>query len=102
MGLNVLRYFGSKNKLGHRIMRYFPPHTTYVEPYGGSASVLLNKPPSTLEIYNDLDGQVVNLFRVLRDPDQAERLIRLVELTPCRGRGWSGKQAGRRRIATTQ
>jgi len=52
----------------------------YCEPFAGSAAVLLNRPPSPVETYNDLDGEVVNFFRVLRI--QSEELIRQIGLTP--------------------
>lgn len=76
----ALRYYGGKWKLAPWIISHFPPHQNYVEPCGGAASVLLQKPRSPLETYNDLDGAVVNFFRVLRDrPDD---LIRKIRLTP--------------------
>jgi DNA adenine methylase len=55
-------------------------HVTYNEPFGGSAAVLLNKQPSKIEVYNDVYGDVVNFFRVLRD--KREELLPLLELTP--------------------
>lgn len=78
----VLRYHGGKWKLAPWIIGHFPPHYTYVEPYGGGASVLLRKPPSAQEVYNDLDEEIVNVFRVLREPSAAARLKSLLELTP--------------------
>lgn len=64
------------------VVANLPPHTTYVEPFGGAASVLMRKPRSSVEVYNDLDDAVVNVFRVLRDRSAAAELARLVALTP--------------------
>lgn len=76
----ALRYYGGKWKIAPWIISYFPPHLNYVEPCGGGASVLLQKQPSRLETYNDLDGDVVNFFRVLRDDKEA--LLEKIHLTP--------------------
>jgi DNA adenine methylase len=78
----ILRYHGGKFKLAPWIISHFPPHKIYVEPYGGGCSVLLRKERSYGECYNDLDEQIVNVFRVLRDRDDAEELRRRLELTP--------------------
>lgn len=76
----VLKYFGSKWLIALWIIKHFPAHDVYVEPFGGSAAVLLQKPRSRVEIYNDIDGDLVEFFKVLRDnPDE---LARLVALTP--------------------
>ncbi len=78
----VLRYHGGKFRLAPKLIGIFPAHRVYTEAYGGGASVLLLKPRCYAEIYNDLDGEVVNVFRVLQNPSKAHRLERLLRLTP--------------------
>ena len=78
----ALRYYGGKWKLAPWVIAHFPPHRIYLEAYSGGASVLLQKPRVYGEILNDLDDQVTNVFRVLRDPALAAALKEAVGLTP--------------------
>jgi len=59
-----LSYIGGKHRLAKRIIEIFPKHTTYVEAFAGGAQVLFHKEPSPVEVLNDVDGELVNLFRV--------------------------------------
>ena len=76
----LLKYPGGKWRISQRIIEYFPPHKVYLEPFFGSGAVFFRKAPSYLETINDIDGNVVNLFRVIRE--RTEDLARLIELTP--------------------
>jgi len=58
---------GGKLRLVPHLLPMIPEHTCYVEVFGGGAALLLNKPRSPLEAYNDVDGELVNLFEVVRD-----------------------------------
>jgi DNA adenine methylase len=78
----ALRYHGGKFRLASWLLPLMPNHSTYVEPFGGAAGVLLQKPRVYSEVYNDLDGDVVNFFSVLRDPEQRQQLIEACSLTP--------------------
>ncbi len=74
------RYPGGKWRLASWIIKQFPPHIAYVEPFAGGANVLFSKAPSTIEVINDLDDEVINFFQVLRD--KPEFLMLQLTLTP--------------------
>jgi len=71
-----------------KLLPLLPRCHTYVEPFGGAAWVLLNRAPSPVEVYNDIDGQLVNLFKVLADPQAFQRFHRRVALLPYSRRLW--------------
>jgi DNA adenine methylase len=64
--LTFFSYIGGKSLLADVIIKLIPEHTIYVEPFGGSAKVLLNKPPSKIEVYNDADLMNQSLIKALR------------------------------------
>jgi DNA adenine methylase len=76
----IMRYHGGKWRIAPWIISYFPPHRIYVELFGGGGSVLLRKHRSYAELYNDLDGEIVNLFRIVRD--RGDELVKKLFLTP--------------------
>lgn len=73
-------WYGGKYSHLDWLLPLLPAATHYCEPFGGSAAVLINREPSPVETYNDLDGEVVNFFRVLRE--QKETLVEAIGLTP--------------------
>jgi DNA adenine methylase len=73
-------WYGGKFSHLDWLLPLLPPCHHYCEPFGGSAAVLLNRPPSPVETYNDLDGEVANFFRVLRE--QKNSLVEAIGLTP--------------------
>lgn len=78
----VMRYHGGKFRLAPWVISHFPDHKVYCEPYGGAASVLMRKWRSHGEVYNDLDGDMVNVMRVLQDEGMREDLAESLVFTP--------------------
>src|SRR5436305_14443449 len=76
----VFGWYGGKFNHLAWLLPLLPSCHHYCEPFAGSAAVLLNREPSLVETYNDLDGEVCNFFRVLRD--EKEKLVQAVGLTP--------------------
>ena len=73
-------WYGGKFSHLDWLLPHLPACHHYCEPFAGSGAVLLNRKPSAVETYNDIDGDVVNFFRVLRD--RSEELARVIALTP--------------------
>jgi len=73
-------WYGGKYSHLNWLLPLLPPTKHYCEPFGGSAAVLINRKPSPVETYNDIDGEVVNFFKVLRE--QKEELLEAIGLTP--------------------
>ncbi len=76
----ILKYPGAKNRIAHWICGFIPRHNVYLEPFAGSLAIFFNKQPAKIETLNDLDENVVNYFRVLREKSQ--ELIEQLILTP--------------------
>lgn len=76
----ILKYPGAKWRISEWIISHFPEHKVYCEPFFGSGAVFFNKPQTYIETINDIDGNIVNLFKVCRE--SPEELAQLIELTP--------------------
>lgn len=76
----LLKYPGSKWRIADWIISHFPEHKVYCEPFFGSGAIFFSKKPVYIETINDLDGNVVNLFRVCRE--YPEELAKLLAMTP--------------------
>lgn len=76
----ILNYPGAKWGMAAEIVSIMPPHRSYLEPFFGSGAVFFNKPRSAIETVNDIDGDITNFFKVLRE--ESDRLIEAISLTP--------------------
>jgi len=74
-----LAYIGGKNRLAKQIIEMFPDHTTYVEAFAGGAQCFFHKEPSSVEVLNDMDGEVVNFFRICQS--HYEELVRYLKFS---------------------
>lgn len=77
---SILNYPGAKWGMAKQIVSMMPPHRSYLEPFFGSGAVLFNKQPSAIETVNDIDGDITNFFKVLRECP--EELAEAISLTP--------------------
>lgn len=81
-GKSPIRWFGGKYRMAPHIVDLFPTHRIYVEAFGGGGSVLFAKPPSIIEVYNDLDEGATNFFNVVRDETACAILAKRLAATP--------------------
>lgn len=79
---SLVRWAGGKGKQLGDLLPLIPQTKIYVEPFGGGCSVLLNRERSEVEVYNDLDSALVNLFEILRGDESSAEFARLIDLTP--------------------
>lgn len=83
-----ITYVGGKGRLVSKLLALLPPHRVYVEVFGGAGWLLFAKNPSPVEVYNDINGDLVNLFRVIRDPESFGKFLFKVSLTPYSRQEW--------------
>ena len=75
-------WIGGKSFMANAIISRFPFHQTYVELFGGGGVILLNKPPSHVEVYNDINKNFVNFYRVIRDKEKFNKFFEIINLMP--------------------
>ena len=79
---------GGKARIAHWIADRLPPHRVYVEPFAGTAAVLLAKAPAPIEVLNDANGDIIAVYRCLQDPVLMRRLWRRICWTPISRAEW--------------
>ncbi|WP_313184943.1 DNA adenine methylase, partial [Lacrimispora sp.] len=79
---SLLHYPGGKKRIASWIIGNMPNHHSYLDPYFGGGAILFAKPPSRIETVNDLDGDVVNFFRVIQNPESCQELQNWLTYTP--------------------
>lgn len=78
----ILSKMGGKAFLVNRLSSILPDHERYIEPFAGGARLFFAKEPSPIEILNDKDNSLVNLYRVIQNDEKRQRLIKLLNETP--------------------
>src|SRR5437016_11401839 len=78
--MSAFGYFGSKLRIAAKLHDRLPPHNCWVELFCGSAAMTIAKPPAAIEVINDIDKNIINFYRQLRD--HGDELLLKIELTP--------------------
>ena len=73
---------GGKKYLAGWLSQYIPEHVCYVEPFAGGAKLFFSKGPSPVEVLNDVDNELVNLYRVIKNNEKRQKLINILNETP--------------------
>ena len=93
------KYFGGKSKIMPKLLELTPPHKTFVEVFGGAGNLLIAKPPSPVEVFNDINSNIVNFYKVLRNKKKLNELIKQLALSPYSREDykicWNGLNDGR-------
>jgi DNA adenine methylase len=79
---SILKYYGGKHYISKFLLDYIPTHDLYVEPFFGGGNLFFSKPPSTMEIINDLSLNIYSLYSVISDSDKYHTLQQRIALTP--------------------
>lgn len=82
MAKSPINWFGGKFYMANKIVELFPEHRCFVEVFGGAGHILFKKKPSDIEVFNDINSDLINFFRVLRDENKFRELHRRLQLTP--------------------
>lgn len=78
----IISWFGSKSKFANRIVNTFPKHETFIDVFGGSGIIILSKLKSKIEVYNDIDSRLVNLYKVLQEKTSRELFLEKIHYVP--------------------
>lgn len=79
---SIIKYYGGKHYIAKYLLNVIPEHNLYIEPFFGGGNLFFSKPPSKMEIINDLSDNIYALYKVIADKDKLKELQQRIELTP--------------------